>query len=67
MNFSCQIFFKPVIYGLVTWITTSPNCRHLMYANKMTLCLFVCMGIGEAGPSSLFLAGLNPKEGSLVK
>jgi hypothetical protein len=38
---------------LVTWITTGPSCRHLLYAYKLTTCSFVCMGIGEAGPSSL--------------
>jgi hypothetical protein len=40
-------------YWLVTWITTSPSCRHLLYAYKLTTCSFVCMGTGEAGPSSL--------------
>jgi hypothetical protein len=38
---------------LVTWITIGSSCKHLLYAYKLTMCLFVCMGTGEAGPSSL--------------
>jgi hypothetical protein len=39
-------------YWLVTWMTIGPSCRHLLYAYKLTTCSFVCMGTGEAGPSS---------------
>jgi hypothetical protein len=46
------MFLFPVI-ELVTWMAIGPNCRHLLYTYKLTTCLFVCMGIGEAGPSSL--------------
>jgi hypothetical protein len=37
----------------VTWITTGPSCRHLLYAYKLITCSFVCIGTGEVGPSSL--------------
>jgi hypothetical protein len=33
-------------------MTTGPSYRHLLYAYKLTTCSFVCMGTGEAGPSS---------------
>jgi hypothetical protein len=40
-------------YWLVTWITTGPSYRHLLYAYKLTTCSFIYMGTSEAGPSSL--------------
>jgi hypothetical protein len=47
-----KLFFSFVLW-LVTWITIGPSCRYLLYAYKLTICSFVCMGTGEAGPSSL--------------
>jgi hypothetical protein len=52
---SCKFFF--VFCRLVTWITTGLCLRHLVYAFKLTNCLFLCMGTGEATPSSLPLLG----------
>jgi hypothetical protein len=49
---SLSMFLFPVI-ELVTWMTTGPSCRHLLYTYKLTTCSFVYMGIGKAGPSSL--------------
>jgi hypothetical protein len=52
-------FLRPVFpcfsFLLLTcdMVTTGPSCEHLMYAYKLTTCSFVCMGTGEAGPSSL--------------
>ena len=47
-----KLFFSVVLW-LATWITTGPSYKHLLYAYKLTMCSFVCMGTSEARPSNL--------------
>ena len=46
------MFLFPIL-ELVTWMAIGPSHRHLLYAYKLTTCMFVYIGIGEAGPLSL--------------
>jgi hypothetical protein len=45
------LFLHSIWFCIVTWITTRLCCRHLVYTLKLTICLFWCMGTGEAKPS----------------
>ena len=45
------LFLHLIWFCIVTWITTGLCYRHLVYILKLIICLFWCLGIGEAKPS----------------
>jgi hypothetical protein len=53
----CIAFIEFYNFWLVTSITSGWCYRHLLFTLKLTICLFWCMGTGEARPSSQTICG----------